>query len=111
AVRIESVHDNIDKSGVCVGGSVKIDAVIVMGNLGIDDLDVELYYGRLDSEGQIENGISLTMMHTENLDNSRHRYLVDMPCGRSGQAGYTVRVVPGRNARCDTFLGDLVRWA
>jgi starch phosphorylase len=119
-VRIESVNDDLpaaagragqDGSGACVGRDVHVEAVVNIGNLDVNDLAVELYFGPLNEDGQLNEGQALAMRHVSEQGDRRHQYAVDMPCHHSGLTGYTVRVLPSRGARFDTRLSSQIRWA
>jgi starch phosphorylase len=112
-VRIESVSDNIgsDGTGSRVGREIRVEAVVDLGQLGPQDVQVELYYGTLDDEGQISNGQALPMAKTEGADDRRAKYTAQMPCQHSGMSGYTVRVLPHHDSLSDSRDLAMVRWA
>ncbi|MBS3821311.1 MAG: alpha-glucan family phosphorylase [Planctomycetes bacterium] len=111
SVSIESVKDNMDGQDARVGRDIRVDAVVALGGLSTEDVRVELYYGKLDDDGQLTRGTPLRMEHTAEQGDNRHRYAVDMPCDHSGMTGYTVRVMPGRHSSDDTRVSSLIRWA
>jgi starch phosphorylase len=113
-IKIESVSDDMDPNadaGPQVGRNIRIEAVLSLENLGTDDVKVELYFGRLDEDGQLTHGKIIAMDHVNDEGDNRHRYAVDMPCHRSGMTGYTVRVSPSHDVAEDTRVGALVQWA
>jgi glycogen phosphorylase len=112
AVRIESVSDNADTSGgASVGGSLTVNAVVDLGALSPRDVTVELYYGRLDADGQLNSGVALGMDQVEQLDDHRVKYTTEMPCTRTGMAGYTVRILPRHESMPEPRDMGLIRWA
>jgi starch phosphorylase len=117
-VRIDSVNDDLpapagaaSETGARVGKDVRVEAVVNLDGLAVEDVAVELYFGQLDEDGQLNEGHALSMRHVEDQGSHRHKYAVDMPCHRSGMTGYTVRVLPGRETRYDTRVSSLIRWA
>jgi starch phosphorylase len=110
-IRIESVQDNMDTAGVVVGQRLEIDATLALGDLTASDVAVELYYGSLDTEGQLFNGRILPMEQTDFLDDNRVRYRIAMPCEHSGMVGYTLRVLPAHPMLDDALSMDLLKWA
>jgi len=112
-VRIESVNDTIgaDGSGARVGKEVKVEAVVDLGQLTPQDVSVELYCGVLDEEGQLSDGQALQMQQGEVDGGRRVKYSIGMPCTRSGQTGYTVRVMPHHANLPDARDLALIRWA
>ncbi len=112
-VRIESVNDDIDSngSGAHVGKNIRVDAVVDLGGLEPGDVQVELYYGPLDQDGQLTRGEALPMEQVGNEGDHRARYTVQLPCAHSGQSGYTVRVLPRHHLVPDTRDMGMIRWA
>jgi starch phosphorylase len=112
SVRIENVSDNmVTEGGAKVGKDVKVEAMVDLGQLTPQDVKVELYYGRLDDDGQLSDGLALPMEQVGNEGEHRGKYSANMPCIRSGLTGYTVRVTP-----CHETLGEvrdmaLIRWS
>jgi len=111
-VRIESVSDSIggDGSGARVGKAIRVEAVVDLGQLTPADVAVELYSGPLDEDGQLSSGRPTPMRQVDG-DGQRIRYAVEMPCTRSGQTGYTVRVLPHHANLPDDKDLALIRWA
>jgi len=113
AVRIQSVTDNMDSNGqnTRVGRKVRVEAVLDLGKLSPDDVSVELFYGPLDQDGQLNEGQAIPMERVQQEDGTKVKYAVEMPCARSGRAGYTVRVLPHHELLEHPFDLGLIRWA
>ncbi len=111
-VRIESVTDDMngDGSGAHVGEELRVEAVVALGELKPEDVTVELYYGPTDENGQLTEGAALPMEQVDASD-GRAKYAVAMPCRRSGESGYTVRVLPRHYLLRDPRDMGLIRWA
>jgi len=112
-VRIESVNDGMDANGggAFVGKDIRVEAVVHLANLSPDDVRVELYYGGLDEDGQLNEGRPVPMEQAGDEGDSRVRYQCNMPCTLSGLTGYTVRVLP-RHALLHRPLDmAMIRWA
>ena len=85
---------------------------VVLGKVLPADVAVELYHGQLDMDGQLQHGQALEMTPQGAADgDGRVRYVADMPCGRTGLTGYTVRVLPRHQALTDGRDLGLIRWA
>jgi len=111
-VRVESVHDNMnDHRGALVGGDVTVEAVVALGGIGPEDVVVQLYYGPLDADGQLNEGESITMEQIERLDDNKVKYRAAMPCRDSGMVGYTLRVMPHNPLLADPLSLGMMRWA
>ena len=109
-VRVRSVTDNMAGQGASVGEDVRVEATIDLGALTADDVKVELYYGPLDEDGQLTAGQAVTMEQAAVEEDKRARYLVQMPCVRSGLTGYTVRVMPSHPTLGDVREMGMIRW-
>ena len=111
-VRIESVSDDMDAAGgASVGRSLRVEAVIDLAELDPDDVTVELYYGPLDEDGQLNIGQALGMNQIGQSDGRRVKYATEMPCARTGLTGYTVRIMPRHDLSGNPRDLGLIRWA
>ncbi|MFW6132714.1 MAG: alpha-glucan family phosphorylase [Planctomycetota bacterium] len=111
-IRIEGVRDDMDTEArpARVGEDVRVEATVNLGELSPRDVRVELYHGPLDETGQLADGETLTMEQIDSSD-GQVRYEVAMPCRRSGQGGYTVRVLPRHDLLPNPRELGLIRWA
>ena len=110
-VRIEAVDDG-PASGLAVGTTARIGARLSLGGLTPDDVEVELYLGRLDPNGEILDAETLPMKPAGR--NEQGWFLFEataVPCCRSGLQGYTVRVLPRHPDLATPFLPGLIAWA
>ena len=110
SIRIESVRDSMDGQGAHVGHDIRVEAYVDLAGLSPDDVTVELYYGPLDEDGQLNDGLALPMERVEFYDGGKVHYAVQMPCTRSGMTGYTVRVLPHHPTLADARELGLIRW-
>ena len=122
-----------------MGRPIRVEATVDLGQLTPDDVTVELYSGPLDEDGQLSNGKPAPMQRVDadgkplsaqptgaagkkvdgaaddgkrpDGDTRRVKYVVEMPCTRSGQTGYTVRVLPQHANLPDNKDLALIRWA
>jgi starch phosphorylase len=112
-IRVESVTDDMGgpESPARVGKDVRVEALIVLGGLKPSDVLVELYYGPLDEDGQLNDGLAVPMEQAAQESDGRVRYAVNMPCLHSGMTGYTVRVMPRHEMMSNSRDMALIRWA
>jgi glycogen phosphorylase len=83
-----------DSDGVMelpVGNSLEVRARVDLGKLTPDDVAVEIYHGRVDSQGEIVEGQPVHMRH---MDGKSHNYVGEVPARGSGLHGYAIRVIP-----------------
>ena len=110
-VRVEDIRDNIN--GVShVGQLVKVEAAIVLGEISPENVSVQLYHGEVDPDGQFQYGQTAEMVPQGQRDpNGRVNYAAEVPSGRTGLAGYTVRILPRHSAMPDPREMGLIKWA
>ena len=93
-----------------VGDQFEVEAFIRTGSLSPEDLTVEVYYGRLDQNGEYaERGTAPLKVVTS--DNGLYTYKGDIPCRETGRFGYTVRIMPSQERLENRFVMGLVTWA
>jgi len=93
--RVRVTH--VESSGVAdapeLGQQLDVRAVVELGDVTPDDVQVQLAYGPVDDEDNLRDPAYTDMQRTEHIDGS-WRYEVSVPLERRGAFGYTVRVLP-----------------
>ncbi|HEX6254634.1 MAG TPA: alpha-glucan family phosphorylase [Euzebyales bacterium] len=90
-VRVVSI--TADDSATTVGARREVRAEIDLGALTIDDVRVEVVHGAVDADGGITGPLIEPMTLDVDHDGAA-RYGARFRCDRSGEYGFTVRVVP-----------------
>ena len=109
-VRIDSVETR-SESEVSVGGEVKSRAKVWLGPLSPDEVSVELYAGKLDTEENITGGI-VRLMQAVAREGDLHIFETSFgPCVESGRHGYTVRVKPFHRESNTEIVPGCLTWA
>ncbi len=93
-----------------VGDSFEVTAVVNLGQLDPDEIEVELYYGNLKTVDSIADSQSEKMTVKENRGNGECLYECTITCGATGRYGFTVRVIPRGDDRIK-FASGLITWA
>ncbi|MDY6934125.1 MAG: alpha-glucan family phosphorylase [Spirochaetota bacterium] len=109
-IKIKDLNIKEAKS-IIVGSEMKIEAIIDISVLETKDVIVELYNGSLNSKGDIEEGSALSMTLVKHLDKSTYLYEGSIPCQKTGQFGFTVRVVPNHQRMIGIYEPGLITWA
>lgn len=76
-----------------------------------ESVAVELYYGDLDTTGQIRTGKTVTMECKQDLGKHMYLYEGGIPCEKTGQLGFTVRAVPHHADLAEKHETGLITWA
>ena len=91
-VRVLEVDSDGVENGE-VGMTLKVRCRVALGRLSPKDVEVQLYYGPLDTNREMVSG-NIVPMRCVERKSGHHAYEGDMPCETSGLIGYAVRVVP-----------------
>ncbi|HLR93787.1 MAG TPA: hypothetical protein VK053_04615, partial [Jiangellaceae bacterium] len=79
---------------------------VALGELDPADVTVQLLYGTVGDEDELHDPSVAALRMVEAYDGARYRYDGEVPLGRTGAFGYTVRVVPRHEALIsDSELG------
>ncbi len=125
AIHLTAVHDRLrekwsalsieppvrkDKAQLRVGQSLTLSTIVSLGELTPEEVDVEIFYGRVKTLENLTEGKARSMTVRENLGHGVYRYECDLPCELAGRFGYTARVTP----KADSFIKftpGLITWA
>ncbi|MGQ4646090.1 alpha-glucan family phosphorylase [Lyngbya aestuarii] len=94
-----------------VNQSFPVKTRINLGGLTSDDVQVELYQGRVDADGQIVNGLPVTMDYQGTDEQNISFYAADILYQSSGLQGLSLRVLPKHENLASSFETGLVLWA
>ncbi len=93
-----------------VGETPRINATVDLGRLTPQDVTVEIYYGRIDQNGEFTDR-NTTVMNMAGENGGRYLYEGSITCSVTGRFGYTVRVLPSRERLENRFVMGLLTWA
>jgi starch phosphorylase len=96
---------------VRVGAEIRTRALVRLGVLRPDDVAVELYAGRLNSRGEIQDAVVKRMEPSERENNGAFIFETAAIPKKSGRHGYTVRVTPHHADLADLRIPGLIVWA
>jgi len=92
------VHiDDVEAEGtrdVSVGTRIPITATISCGDIPIEEISVEAYFGVLDSRGAIVGGELIPLETVSQLGHGSYSLSGEMECRFCGRHGFLVRVMP-----------------
>ncbi|MDP3178970.1 MAG: alpha-glucan family phosphorylase [Spirochaetaceae bacterium] len=92
------------------GSSVTVSAAVDLGPLEPSEIAVELYHGDLSNQGDI-SGADRVEMSAVAKKGSLWEYEAKLACGRTGQHGYSVRIMPKHPSLASPYIQGLIRWA
>jgi len=108
-VRIDAVDAKLSDS-VAVGSVLPVSARIMLGNIAVDEVAVEGYFGVLDSRGSIQGGETVMMHHTVDLGSGLHEFSCEMECRFCGRHGFMLRVMPRHKVMGNIYEPGYLLW-
>jgi len=93
-----------------VGDSFRVTSEVNLGEFRPDEVDVELYYGHLESLEKLSASRIEPMTVVEEKGDGKYLYGCNLNCDISGRFGFTVRVLPAGDARVKS-TPRLLTWA
>ena len=73
-------------------------------------MDVQIYYGRVDPNGDIIDGKFSSMKFETKVDSKKYVYVDKINNWESGLNGYTIRIIPKHPALAYPFEDGLIHW-
>ena len=93
-VRVEHVESSAVGEATQLGSTVPLRAVVSLGSLSPDDVEVQATYGGVDERDELVAPAFVSLQVAERYDDGRYRYEGEVPADRPGSFGYTVRALP-----------------
>ncbi|HSL62285.1 MAG TPA: alpha-glucan family phosphorylase [Desulfotignum sp.] len=81
-------------SNFAVGDTFSVVLEVFLGELTPDEVEVQIYHGRLRGTGDLEGSRAETMELQHTVSPGTHVYGCQVVCMDSGRFGYTARVIP-----------------
>lgn len=94
-----------------VGQALEVKAWLALGNLTADDIQVELYQGSVDENGDIINATTVKMIYQGKDDSGSSLYAAEIAYDRSGLQGISLRVLPNHKNLTSPYEPGLILWA
>jgi starch phosphorylase len=96
---------------ISVGMPITINVRVSLGSLRPDDVLVQAYLGRLDSEHQITAATPIPMSAKGQVTEGVWEFETTTTCRQSGRFGYSARVLPFHPELVTPFELGLICWA
>jgi len=109
-VWISKVEDGPGNT-IPVASAMRVRAQIHLGHLSPQDVVVELYIGRVNTQGDLMEGDSVAMQAAGQDSDGDYNYVVETSITRSGLHGFTVRLRPSTPDMSVPFIPGLICWA
>ncbi|WP_346290949.1 alpha-glucan family phosphorylase [Sphaerothrix gracilis] len=109
-MKIEEVQIS-EPANLQVNQPFKVEALVRLGALQPSDVQVELYQGKVDTDGEIHVGIPSVMTHQGTDNQGRSRYEVEVTYTASGLQGLSLRILPKHENLSSPYAPRLILWA
>ena len=109
----ENVPLNSNHTQLKVGSELSVKALVGLGVVGPDDVSVQLYYGPLDTWGDVRDGSVVGMDYersSETDQNGEYWFVGSMPCRTSGRQGLAVRILPRHADMVGPYEPGMIVW-
>ena len=108
-VHVDSVESDATITGL--GDARVVEAVVSLGSLSGDDVEVQLVHGVVGQGDELESPDLTTMTEVGRTDDVHVRYRGEFVCEDAGRYGFTVRVVPSHPDVADFAVLGRIAWA
>ena len=94
AVRIAQPSCDTELGKLHVGDTFTISTEVFLGELRPDEVDVEVFFGEVNSENRIVDGKVEIITDGKGIGDGRYRYSHMLVCQKTGRYAFTTRVTP-----------------
>ncbi len=99
-------------SEVKVDSKYSLNAEVYLGELTPDDVEVQIYYGKVDKKDDTTNNFAITMHHvSSNEEKKTHKFEGEIVCKSTGHFGFTFRILPKHELLINPFELSVIHWA
>jgi starch phosphorylase len=109
-IRLESPTTSRDVSLLHVGNTFEVTTNVQLGKLRPEDVEVQVYYGPVNSENRIVESLAEAMKAVETRADGVSVYKCELTCKSTGRYGFTARVVP-RGKDWSGVMPGFITWA
>ena len=103
--------DNLDNITIDAGNHIEVACEVELPNINIENIVVEVYYGKILDNGIVEN-VSIIPMKLQDQDdeNKKYYFTAKIELTTGGNYGYTFRVMPKHEMLLEAANLDLIKW-
>jgi starch phosphorylase len=109
-IRVENVEAEVPAK-LKVGADLQVRAQVYLGALEPQDVTAQLYYGPLNTKGEISKGEVRAMAWVESNGDGNHIFVGSIPARTSGRYGYALRILPHHEDLSNPHEPGLILWA
>ena len=104
-------EENPENINIDAGESIEVRCNVTIPNLSKDDIQVQVYCGRVSDNGTVDDVLVVPMKFIEAEEEyQRYHYSAKIQLQTGGNYGYTFRVMPHHEMLLDSENLNLVKW-
>lgn len=104
-------QDNLNDISINAGDVIKVACEIQLPNIQVQNIEVQVYYGKIKENGIVEKISVIPMkMINSNDEERKYYYEAQIELTTGGNYGYTFRVMPKHEMILDSENLNLVKW-
>ena len=109
-LKINQVN-NLDNITIDAGNNIEVGCEVELPNIDVDNITVEVYYGKILDNGIVEDVNIVPMTLTESSEEERkYYYTAKIELKTGGNYGYTFRVMPKHEMILEPANLNLIKW-
>ena len=103
--------NNLDNLTIDAGNNIDVKCEVELPNIDVENIQVEVYYGKILDNGIVEN-VSIIPMFLEKADEEarKYSYTAKIELTTGGNYGYTFRVMPKHEMILEPTNLNLIKW-
>lgn len=111
-IKFIAINEENNKSEIKVDSTYRIKTEIDLGKLLPEDVEVQIYYGKVDQRFEVGANDNVIMNYVgTNTETGIHNFEGEIKCKDTGHFGYTLRVLPKHQLLHNPFELNLIHWA
>ncbi len=111
-IKLSQSEKNYNDVTIDAGNRINVECFVELPNdlIKTDDIEVQVYYGKITTQGVVDD-IQITNMELEkNKENNIYKYVANIELRTGGDYGYTFRVIPKNKMLLDSANLNLIKW-
>ncbi len=110
-IKITQSESNYNDITVDAGNKINVECYVELpGNIQKEDIEVQVYYGKITEQGVVDDIQVTTMELQKDKEKDKLKYDAKIELNFGGDYGYTFRVIPKNKMVLDSTNLNLIKW-
>lgn len=106
---VKVVIDPLPEMEIHSGMKLPIKAIVWLGNISPDEVDVQIHYGQSEGQREFKSGKTVSMQRDSVISNA-YVYKGEIPCENSGKCDFSVRVMGKHPYVANPIMSHFIKW-